>query len=140
MSSESALRFHSYEVSQFHYVKNPHYDMSRTESLPLEYSFSGDAEIDEALAVAIITLSCDIFKEDFSVHQVPFYLSVTLKGNFGLQGETDISQFRINSVAILLPYLRSILTSFTAQAGISPVIIPVMNVYKLFQDSEGSGA
>ena len=40
-----------------------------------------------------------------------------------------------NTVAILFPYLRSQITLITAQSGLPPVVLPLLNVAGMFQDA-----
>lgn len=40
-----------------------------------------------------------------------------------------------NTVAILFPYLRSQITLITAQSGLPPVMLPLLNVAGMFQDA-----
>ena len=61
----------------------------------------------------------------------PFEMEVVLKGFFSIDSadsNVDISFFKTNAVAILFPYLRAIVSSYTANANIAPVIFPAMNI------------
>ena len=58
-------------------------------------------------------------------------MEVVLKGFFSIDSadsNVDISFFKTNAVAILFPYLRAIVSSYTANANIAPVILPAMNI------------
>lgn len=41
-----------------------------------------------------------------------------------------------NAVAILFAYVRSQLTLLTSQPGTSPIVLPVMNIAKMIEESE----
>lgn len=41
-----------------------------------------------------------------------------------------------NAVAILFAYVRSQLTLLTAQPGTEPIVLPVMNIAKMLEESE----
>ena len=43
-----------------------------------------------------------------------------------------------NAVAILFAYVRSQLTLLTAQPGTEPIVLPVMNIAKMLEESEKS--
>jgi preprotein translocase subunit SecB len=59
-------------------------------------------------------------------------LGLTIKGGFEADKDMsdevfkDLSEF--NAPAVLLPYARAIITTVTAQAGIFPVILPLINL------------
>lgn len=135
-NAESVLHFNHYDISEFIFVKNENFGDYGIEELPMQYAFSGQVEVNDEKNAAMVTLTCEVFHEDFTMHQVPFFIKITIRGHFGLSGATDIAQFQINSIAILMPYLRATISSFTAQAGINPVSIPIMNVSKMFNNVE----
>lgn len=41
-----------------------------------------------------------------------------------------------NSIAILFPYVRSLITSYTANSNVPPLIIPPINVSKMVEDDK----
>lgn len=131
--STSLLRFNNFSVDSFDYKRNYHFH-SEGEEISLEFQLNAQASISESNSEAIIILSCKIFEDEYRENKAPFYLDLSMRGFFDCVGEVDISSFKLNGMAILLPYLRSIITSFTAQSGISPVILPPINVFKLFDD------
>jgi preprotein translocase subunit SecB len=59
-------------------------------------------------------------------------LSLTIKGGFQAEREMSNELFEdlasTNAPAILLPYARAIITNTTVQAGIPPVILPLVNL------------
>ena len=77
-------------------------------------------------------ISCEVVVDGF------FKLEVSLVGHFsvvgGMTGEN--SYLTENSVAILFPYLRSQITLLTAQPGISPLVIPAINITAFLQADE----
>lgn len=64
-----------------------------------------------------------------------YRLDVTLHGDFSISGglNDDNMYLTTNAVAILFPYLRSQLTLLTTQPGLSPIILPPINVNKLMK-------
>ncbi len=72
-----------------------------------------------------IVLNVDIFK---GVEDAPFYMEIEIIGYFELQGEDDITRYEANAIAIMYPYLRAIVSTYTASANIAPVILPAINV------------
>lgn len=68
---------------------------------------------------------------------IPFIVNIVIEGTF----ETDCFDDRLvpNSIAILFPYLRSFMSTVTAQAGISPFILPTININNLLEEQNSKG-
>lgn len=133
--SASVLRFHNFSIDEMIYKRNNDFSQSDRE-IDLDFDFEASAILSEEKERAIITLTTEIFNEDFVDNEFPFYLKTTIRGFFTCSEDVNIKDFQFNGMAILLPYVRSIITSVTAQAGINPVILPPINVYKVFNKSE----
>jgi preprotein translocase subunit SecB len=63
-----------------------------------------------------------------------------LDGNFGISGlflpinmdkEAEEKMVRYNIPAILMPYLRSAITTVVSQAGFGTVVLPLINIYEI---------
>ena len=68
-------------------------------------------------------------------------MEVNIEGLFHLEDwehPDRLPLIRSNSVAILFPYLRSIVTMITANANISPYVLPVMNIAAMFEQNAES--
>ena len=56
-------------------------------------------------------------------------MSVKIKGFFCLETEDQrIQDSETNAVAILFPFIRAIVSTYTVNANIAPVILPPMNI------------
>ncbi|MDA3931901.1 MAG: protein-export chaperone SecB [Tenericutes bacterium] len=68
----------------------------------------------------------------------PIDIHIDFKGIFEFSpgdNQDDILHFlKTEAVTILFPYLRTMLTSLTTTAMLPPIILPVMDVSKLFPD------
>lgn len=66
----------------------------------------------------------------------PFRMTVEVEGYFESnfdQQEDKISQYGKNAVAILFPYVRALVSSFTSNANVTPLILPTVNVNRLLE-------
>lgn len=131
-SIESILIFEDYFINNMEYKRNPNYVSE--EEIEVAYEFAAHAKFNEKKDGANITITCNVFGDEFIKGEAPFTLTIGITGNFKVEGEIDIEGFQMNGMAILLPYLRSVVTSFTSQSGIAPVILPTINVYNAFQE------
>jgi preprotein translocase subunit SecB len=65
------------------------------------------------------------------------YIEIVISGYFTLEDDSDIDPhlkelvLRKNTAAILFPYIRSLITNITAQAGMKPIVIPLININAL---------
>ena len=81
-----------------------------------------------------ITLIVDIFKDALK-NNYPFEMNLEMTGFFETEnGESD--KFIKNAIAILYPYVRALISTYTANANINPLILPAINVNKLIENSE----
>lgn len=131
-SIQSVLIFNGYSISNMKFERN--YDYQSQQEMELNFDFEVHSHISDEKDEAVLQMTCNIFEEEYKTGDAPFYLELTLNAYFGVDGQVDIERFQVNGMAILLPYLRSIITSFTSQAGISPVILPTINVYSFFNN------
>lgn len=61
-------------------------------------------------------------------------MEVVLKGYFRVKGiQNDIKLFEKNAIAIMFPYLRAIVSTYTANANVAPVLLPAMNINEYFR-------
>ena len=126
-SNRSVLRFDKYIVKSISFQANEKcYCMD--DQVELDFDFDIRSYIEENKL--IIELSSIIFPNAVT-QNYPFEMEVVLKGFFSIDSadsNVDISFFKTNAVAILFPYLRAIVSSYTANANIAPVILPAMNI------------
>ena len=64
-------------------------------------------------------------------------INLSLMGEFIVSADKDsfdiLRLIKENGVAILFPYLRSELTLLTTQPGFQPIVLPAVNIAKMFQ-------
>lgn len=89
----------------------------------------------------------EMFAVQFELNmQDPMYnLSIKVLYEFKLlDGVVDeafkASSFpKVNAPAIAFPYLRSLISTITLQAGLGPVILPSINFNRLIEEKDSSG-
>lgn len=133
---ESSLIFEGYSIGNMEYKRN--YNFDKDKEVNLNFNFGANAKFTEEKDEALLSINCKIFEEEFEKQEAPFYLDITIDGNFKCEGDVDIETFQLNGMAILLPHLRATVTSFTSQSGIPPVLIPPINVYNAFEKIESN--
>lgn len=128
---ESVLKFTRYEVNEIFFKKNINFK-SKEEGTPINLKIKPlinlrDNNMD-------ITLQVIIF-ENAEENNKPFEMKIDITGYFYTQ-ESNPQIFKANAIAILYPYVRAIVSTYTANANITPLILPAINVNKLIKDQE----
>lgn len=100
--------------------------------IDLKISNTVDIKKNEVERQAKVTLILNIFdKVDFE--NCPFTINLEIEGYFIWQNEIDdkINQYlERNAPAVLLSYLRGIVSQLTSFAGFPPLILPLMDFSK----------
>ena len=122
-TSISSLKFLNYIVNKVNYKTNN--TEIKKDGWKLNFDIKNTTKVNQEKNKMSIVLNVDIFK---GVEDAPFYMEIEIIGYFELQGEDDITRYEANAIAIMYPYLRAIVSTYTASANIAPVIFPAINV------------
>ena len=125
---QGAIKFLDYRVSKVEFYLNK----TEKQSNELNVEFSSDKEVDKELKNMLVELNVEIGDKDES----PFFMSICLEGLFELSQDYldyDINLFYSNALSILYPYVRAIVSTYTAGANIKPVILPTINIKKMLK-------
>ena len=123
---QGAIKFLDYRVSKVEFYLNK----TEKQSNELNVEVSSDKEVDKELKNMLVELNVEIGDKDES----PFFMSICLEGLFELSQDYldyDINLFYSNALSILYPYVRAIVSTYTAGANIKPVILPTINIKKM---------
>ena len=125
---QSVLGFDKYIVKEVSYFSNEEY--VKTDKIKLDLDFDTDTTIRENGKKMEIELRTNVFKNSVAKNY-PFEMYVCIKGYFSVDRRIEgieISTFEANAIAILFPYLRAIVSTYTATSNVAPVILPAMNI------------
>lgn len=124
---ESVLQFKKYIVKEISYRANESYKVCG-DNISLKFDFDAQSNFSEDKHKMEVELRADIF-HDAVQKNYPFEMSVIIKGFFHVEiGEVELQKFEANAIAILFPFIRAIISTYTANANIAPVILPPMNI------------
>ncbi|MFR5508265.1 MAG: protein-export chaperone SecB [Clostridia bacterium] len=122
-STTSSLIFENYKVNKVEFKTN---DIKQQKQVwNLKFNINNITEVNKERNKMKITLIINIFE---GLEDAPFSMNVEISGFFELAGEDDITRYEANAIAIMYPYLRAIVSTYTASANVSPVILPAINV------------
>ena len=131
-NKEVVLNLKNYTVDTINFNTNYNFNSTLNPLVNLKPLFKKSYnEIDESNI--LVKLSVEIKDES-----LPFSLKVQISGLFGCENWKDSNEsqeiVRFNTIAILFPYLRSLVTNITNNAEIPPVILPIVNTRQLFNE------
>lgn len=124
-TSVCSLKFEKYFVNFVEFKRNDKYINSSSVSIDL--NIGSDVEfITENKAN--VKLFLKIF-DDESDENIPFSMKINITGVFIIDNpETDKFLIEQNAIAILFPYARALITTYTANSNVTPLILQPINV------------
>lgn len=127
----SVLKFNKYIVNEIKYKTNAEFKKSN-EGTPININIVHTVDVEDNNMN--VTLFCNIF-DNAEKNNYPFEMSISLTGFFSTEGEKTES-FVKNAIAILYPYVRAIVSTYTASANVTPLILPAINVNKMIEEQK----
>lgn len=128
---ESVLRFDKYIVDEVVFKSNPDFNPT-DDKLKINFSIKKNVE-HKNNGEMIVSLQVNIF-EKANEKNYPFEMMVQLRGFFTMSDSTI--NLDSNAIAILYPYIRSIVSVYTSSINVPPLILPVINVNALIEQLE----
>ncbi len=128
---KSKLSFINYKVKEVVLKQNENFQNSGN---PINIEFELGHRTDIKDNTMKIDLIIDIFK-DAEEKNYPFKMKVVLGGTFRVEGD-DIKVFEMNAIAILYPYVRAIVSTYTSNSNMPTLILPPINVSNYFKSKE----
>ncbi len=124
----SSLKFINYVVDSVEFRNNPAFE---ADEVSIKFDIRPQYIEDDNELILIIEV--DVFK-DAIANNYPFEISIRMIGYFKLEGDGDIIRFRNNALAIMYPYIRTLVTGYTSNSNVTPLILPVINVNAMFKE------
>lgn len=126
---KSVLSFVDYNVEEVVFKNNRNFEDT---GKPINIDFNINHQTHIEGNKMNIQLEVKVF-ENMDKNNYPFSIKCNIQGEFIIQGE-DIKKFEINAIAILYPYARAIISTYTANSNIPTLILPPINVNKVIKE------
>ena len=120
---KSKLSFMNYRVKQVQLTQNEEFK-SNGEPINVEFEMKHTTKIEKN--DMFIEIKLNVFK-NAEKKNYPFEIKVTLEGHFRVEGN-DIEAFEMNGIALLYPYIRAIISTYTSNSNMPTLILPPINV------------
>ena len=85
-----------------------------------------------------VELICEILNSE--EHRFPVDVRVSLSGVFDMANIPDDQKdafLKVSAVQIIFPYVRGIVSSISTSALMPPIVLPIIDVRKLFPEENG---
>lgn len=125
---KSKLIFNKYVVNEISFKNN-----EKFEEKTVSIDFSIGKKVTRNENDLIVELITSIF-ENAEENNYPFEMQVKITGYFTEEKNDEKIDFEPNAIAILYPYIRSIVSTYTVNANVNGLILPIINVNKVIKD------
>lgn len=139
---KSILSFDYYDVLETVYKHNPIFEESNGEEMSITPSFNLNIKYkDKKRTEATLLFTTELGDE--GLQKYPFYIKACILGVFSLEikdqeDENTIinNMYKKNAVAILYPYMRSLVSDLSSKGNEMPLILPPINVGAMIENEE----
>lgn len=130
----SILEFKNYIVKSVEFKFNEEYDGDSVDldfKVKAGYKFLNNSMDEFSTLIEVI-----IFEEPLS-NNYPFTMKLEVEGFFRVNSDdknTITDMATKNSISILFPYVRSLVSTYTANSNINTLVLPPINVLKMVDE------
>lgn len=137
--NRSVLEFDNYFIDEFVFKKNENFTKDQDQKIDVDLNFEFDTVRNQNNFKRIVT--CYIFDQNYVENNKPFYLKLKINGLFSLADYDENNRkhreiIKKNTLAILFPYIRSIISHMTLEMQVGPVQMPPMNINNFFDEEK----
>lgn len=132
-TKEPGISFDTIFLQKLDFSREP-----KINSPKIDLAFNSNISFTEDKKHLIYEMGCDV-----SDINKAFRLSCKMIGMFSAINGAENMQLdefsKVNAPALILPYLREIVTTTTVRAGLTPVVFPPINVASIFSKLKVQG-
>lgn len=134
MSHPGVIQFHGYRLTDVLYKCDESFDFPEGQ---LSYRFNFEKKVAMPTEYEMrVKLRTNVFwSMDGNIENSQYRISVEIAGLF-TSNEAILPKWEVNALAILFPYLRSIVSMISSQSGREPVLLPTVNIAEMFAQAE----
>ena len=132
---EASLRFLEYFVSSINYKLNENFNNDAETNLEVDFDVTSRILIDEQRS----SVHLDAVVGEEGNPNCPFIIEASIVGLFEFEGNFEENKdfLTSNAVAVLFPYLRSVISDVSVKSNIFPnYLLPLINISKYIKDND----
>ena len=132
-NATGVILFDGYRVESFQFNWDVSKEMAENGNYRFRIGYTDQTCPDESKQIDLII---HIFSNEYYQYEdSPLKLELILAGKFHMANDTKWDdRWNSNALAILFPYARSIISSFTAQSGLEMINLPTFNTRVLMEN------
>ncbi len=132
-NATGVILFDGYRVESFQFNWDVSKEMAENGNYRFRIGYTDQTCADESKQIDLII---HIFSNEYYQYEdSPLKLELILAGKFHMAHDTKWDdRWNSNALAILFPYARSIISSFTAQSGLEMINLPTFNTRVLMEN------
>ena len=136
ITGKSCMQFNGYEVNNFKFELTQYDDDTKEFKIMPEFTKSVRDCGDDKYKVQLI-FSLNATDEN----PLPFNMEVAMTGGFTIVMDSENDELKEtllheNTVAIMFPFLRTLIATLTTAANIQPLILPIISLANTFKANE----
>lgn len=129
------IQFEGYRLIDAEYSCDSGFEFDELKNGAFRYSFSKRHTAISENEMQMNLRSRVFYSDNDDFDSAPYKISVEIAGRFS--SETAFKKmWENNALAIMFPYIRSIVSCITAQSGRSALVLPTVNIARMFEESE----
>jgi len=137
MKQKDIIEFLEVKIVSTIFEINDNYESPKGHKINYEMNFVPEFFINkDDEKDGLVSLKATFFDENFEENNEPFFLKLEVRGHFVSKDDKPLREYSINCLNIMVPYVRSYVTTFTALAGMEPVNFPPINIYDMLMETE----
>lgn len=133
---EAALKFEEYIVTKASYTLNDNFVFDDNNQLEVEFDLYSTVNLrnDQNSDVVLVAIVGDEANTN-----CPFIIEVAISGVFSFEGDLEAKEsfMTSNAIAILFPYVRSLVSELSVKSNIFPAFnLPLINIESYLSDGD----
>lgn len=134
-ATPGVIQFEGYRLIDAKFSCDSGFEFDELKNGEFRYSFSKRHTAISENEMQVNLRSRVFYSDNDDFDAAPYKVSIEIAGRFS--SETAFKKmWENNALAILFPYVRSIISCITAQSGRSALILPTVNIARMFEESE----
>lgn len=129
------IQFEGYRLIDAKFSCDSGFEFHELKNGEFRYSFSKCHTAISENEMQVNLRSRVFYSDNDDFDTAPYRVSIEIAGRFSSKTAFK-KMWENNALAILFPYVRSIVSCITAQSGRNAVILPTVNIARMFEESE----
>lgn len=126
-AKKSSFQLKNQRLLKVKYEINSVFDFNKIQ-LDIDYNLKIKKNIENKTANVLMNFK--VFNKE-NLEEIPFYFDLDIEGDFNWEMDiVEDSFLEINAPAVLMAYIRPIISQLTSFSGYPPLILPLINFQK----------